>query len=236
MLDEAKVPSKSFLEKKLDSVEKGDLKAEKLSDVTNVNEDDGTDLLQTVWDPSGNLAAVKRAAKCDLPKNPEELRFRMTLLGTAWAFVGFHQSNRDYLKGLTHQTWQEYLDYLLGRNVWQLCAKGIGGLALSTSPWDLIISYEHEIRVQAYRLVQRGLFLAEALKKSWEDPVLKERCFTTPLALSVLAGHKRRTPDTGFDDGTAHDHGYKQKIKKGDGKGKRGKGQKGDNKSQRDDQ
>ena len=100
-LDDARVPSAGFLERKLDQIEKLDLKAEKLSEVTTVGEDDGTDVLQTVWDPRAALTAVKKTSKPPLPSNPEQLRFRITLLGAGWMFTAFQQTNQKFLMGLT---------------------------------------------------------------------------------------------------------------------------------------
>ena len=116
-LEDGKTPSKHYLEKKLEGVEKNEPRAEPLSEVLTVNEDEG-EVLRTVWDASGNLKAIKVGNTILLPSNPEELRRRVVVVGNAWIFVGVAQSNRAYLKGITPQIFQEYLDYLLGRTPW----------------------------------------------------------------------------------------------------------------------
>ena len=61
-----------------------------------------------------------------------------------------------------------------------------------------MLPYEIEIRAQAYRLVHKGRSLKDALKEAWNDPILKERNFTTPLAFSFLEGSRKRSADTAF--------------------------------------
>ena len=102
-------PSKHYLEKKLECVEKNEPRAEPLSDVLTVKEDEG-EVLRTVWTASGSLKAIKVGNTIPLPSNPEELRRRVVVMGNAWIFVSVAHSNRAYLKGITPQIFQEYLD------------------------------------------------------------------------------------------------------------------------------
>ena len=46
-----------------------------------------------------------------------------------------------------------------------------------------MLSYELEIRRNMMKLVTKGNPMGTALRDSWRDPVVKERYFTTPLAL-----------------------------------------------------
>lgn len=48
-----------------------------------------------------------------------------------------------------------------------------------------MVSYEQEIRKGAMRRVISGASFETALRTSWADPVLKERFFTTPLAMNI---------------------------------------------------
>ena len=91
-LDEEQLPAKSYLERIAEGVEKGELRAELLSEVANKLEGE-TDVMKAVWDPSGTIKAVRTAATVALPRDPEELRARISLLGRAWAFVGIMQPN-----------------------------------------------------------------------------------------------------------------------------------------------
>ena len=226
-LEDHRVPGKSYLEKKLDEVEKNELKAEPLSEVLATSEDE-PDTLRTVWDASGQLKAMKVSSTVPLPSGPEELRMRIVLMGTAWQFVAFQHTHREYLKGLTPQIFQNYLDYLLGEFVWGLHAKDGKGNSFGAPPWHLVIAYEHAIRVKAVALVRKGHQLKDALRMAWEDSVTKERNFTTPLGLEG-ATRKRKFED----DGHNQPNNPKPKAKgkgKDKGKGKhsvKGKGKNG---------
>ena len=114
VLEDKRVPSRSYMERRLENMEKNDLRIEPLSEVTNIKEDEESDVFRTMWDASGNLSAVKKRAKVELPQDPEALRARITLLGTSWIFAGLQHSNRDYLRDVHPQMFQDYLDYLLG--------------------------------------------------------------------------------------------------------------------------
>ena len=63
----------------------------------NYREDDSMEL-KPVWDSSGSLEAMKTACSVPLPQDSEELRSRITLLGTAWVMAAMHQTNNPLLK------------------------------------------------------------------------------------------------------------------------------------------
>ena len=216
-LEDRRVPGKSYLEKKLDEVEKNELKAEPLSEVLSTNEDE-PDTLRTVWDASGELKAVKVSSTVPLPSGSEELRTRIVLLGTAWQFVAFQHTHREYLKKLTPQVFQEYLDYLLGEFVWGLHAKDGRGNSFGAPSWHLVIAYEHAIRVKAVTLVKKGHLFKDALRMAWEDSVTKERNFTTPLGLEGAGQRKRRFDDDGRDQPTNQPNRKHKTDSKGKGK------------------
>ncbi|CAE7346838.1 DSK1 [Symbiodinium sp. KB8] len=82
-------------------------------------------------------------------------------------------------------------------------------------PWPLILSYEHAIRKHAYKLMATdGRSFGDALSKAYKDATVKERHFTTPLALHA----KRPSPTVPPPPLNP----YQRDPKKG--KGKQGKG------------
>ena len=216
-LEDSQVPAKTYLEKKLDEVERDELRAELLTEVLTVPEDD-PDTLKTIWTNTNELKAVKVGARVSLPRDPEEFRRRITVLGSAWMFVAYQQTHKLYLKGLSPQTFTEYLSYLLGEHVMGLCAKDSAGNSTAYPPWALVISYEHAIRNKAISLVKKGALLKDALKQAWEDPVTKERYFTTPLCLEA----NRKRPAETYAEGHRHESAPRHNQKgggKGSGKG-----------------
>ena len=87
------------------------------------------------------------------------------------------------LADVTFAVFERYKDYLLGGLLLRPPLKR--GVDLSS-----IISYEHAIRKHAYKLMATdGRPFGEALAKAYKDATVKERNFTTPLAL-----HAKRPP------------------------------------------
>ena len=125
-LDNDHLPAKSYLEKISEVVEKAEYRAEPLTEVANKEEDD-VDMLRAIWDTSGAIKAVRSYPKVPTPRDPEELRQRITLLGTAWAFVALSQPSAAVIQGVTPQTWQRYLGYILGKHCYGLSARNAYG-------------------------------------------------------------------------------------------------------------
>ena len=109
-LCDEKTPAKSYLERKLESLETREVRPEKLGDVINYREDDSMEL-KPVWDSSRSLKAMKTACSVPLPRVSEELPSRITLLGTAWVMAAMHQTSNPLLKDLRPHIFTEYCDY-----------------------------------------------------------------------------------------------------------------------------
>ena len=241
-LDDDRCPARSYIERKLDDLEKGDFRAETLSEVVNYRQDESREL-QPVWDSSGSFRAIKTSARAALPNNSEELRARITLMGTAWIFTSFQQTANHLLKDLDPSIFISYLDYLLGKHVWGLRCKAANGETFGGPSWHLLLSYEHELRVEAYSLMCNEHYtLKAAFASVVKDLDLKGRYLITPLALEkppprgVSRPHdlsQSYAPEA--YDSRAASSGPPNKKKKGNhkgggkggGKGKKGGGGKG---------
>ena len=142
---------------------------------------------------------------------------------TRWrvVMISLKHSNRRELQGAWEETVEQYKDYLLGDYVYGLSAKDAEGQTFAAPPWKLVIAYEKAIRKQAVKITNtEGKPLTVALKTAWKDATVKERNFTTPLALYA----KRPLPpwrEQPAQKWPATDKGGKGKEK---GKGKKGKG------------
>ena len=190
-LDDERCPARSYIEKKLDDLEKGDFRAEMLTEVINFKQDDAREL-QPVWDSGGKFKAIRTTSTTNLPTDSEELRARITLLGTAWIFTSFQQTANHILKDINPTIFVTYLDYLLGKHVWGLKAKDAEGHSFGGPSWRLVLSYEQELRVHAYSLMCNENFsLKDALTAACKDQELKGRYFITPLALERPSGPSR---------------------------------------------
>ena len=232
-LDDRDVPGKGLIEKLLEGVETGEIQSTMLSAVANL-EEDAVETMVPVWGTTGNLQVQKSSNRVKLPETPEQLRYRLTLLGTAWQFIATKNTNQEFLKDLFPSLWQDYLHYLLGPHVYGLTAKGAQGQVVATPPWALILQYDQEIRRLAMKRVREGASsLMDALPYAWRDSVCKERNFATPLALSTSVG-RQDPPGERHEQGDKRDsRGDKspkgksggKKGDKGTGKGKKNKPQ-----------
>ena len=216
-LSDQKTPGKSCLEKRLESLERKEFRAEKLCDVINYREDDAVEL-RPVWDQKGSLTSMKAASSVPLPADSEGLRARLPLLGTAWVMASYMHTANPLVKGIHSFVFTEYADYLLGKHVWGLTAKGSDERQIAQPSCTLLLKYEHEIRAQAYSGVQtRHTGLEEALPSAWCDQTVRSGYFVSPLALEHL---KRPACDIASETRPATERKKGKGKPKGVGKGK----------------
>ena len=113
------------------------------------------------------------------------------------------------------------MDYLLGPHCYKLYARDAYGSISSTPPWNLVLSYELEVRRKMVEIMARGVTIDQALDQARKDPIVKERHFVTPLAIGATTG-KRSAPS--YDLVLAGAPMAKKpkgpKVSKGKGKGK----------------
>ena len=105
------------------------------------------------------------------------------------------------------------------------------GNTVGGPPWNLVLSYEHEIRREAVRETERkGTLFRDALLAAWKDPIIKERYFTTPLSLKRSRATSSSSANDNYQDQhkvarVDQDKGNTKGTGKGTGKGKtKGKG------------
>ena len=217
-LEERDKPARNYLEKKSDELEQGELRAEPLTSVLNYTEDD-QEVITPVFDASGTLKMKKGSTSIPEPANPEQLRHRIGLLGTGLMCLAMRNPNRVFLQGLTPQTFQSYLSYILGDYVWQLTGRSSEGYTVAKPSWDQLLVYEHEIRRKAWRLVYAtSCPFAQALETAWKDPVTKERFFTTPVAFAALS-RPVFPPKEESSGSNAYNYGPSRDSRKGGRKG-----------------
>ena len=215
-LDDKLCPAKEYLEKKLAEVEAGEYRAEALTEVVSKDEVD-PDALLPVWDSKGNITVKRGASTVGEPQNAESLRRRLTLVRNCLMMIAVKHTNRPELQGDYLDVMEQYKDYILGEYVYGLHARDPEGSTIAVPPWTLVLAYEKAVRKQAMKLATTyGTPIPVALKEAWRDATVKERNFTTPLALYS----KRPMPFQGGDK----EHKYQRgdgPPKKGDGKGKK---------------
>ena len=188
-LEDAKAPSRQYIEQQLEKVEKSDWRAERLTEVV-ADKEDNKDGMMPVFDVTGVFKSLKTKSTVPMPANSEELRSRLHIMAASWVMVAAQQTHNPTIRDVTPTVFSQYADYLLGERVWKLAARGPDGGEVSGPSWALLLAYEFEIRSHAANLMSEdGLSLVEALKKSMEDTTVRDLYFLTPLKMSL--GTKR---------------------------------------------
>jgi hypothetical protein len=190
-LEDKETPAKCYLERRAEELESGEMRAESLQTVLNRDEDD-PDVMQPVWDPTGNVRLRRGSVLISEPENPEQLRKRLELMGTALMMLATRHTNKQGLQGITPQMMHTYCAYLLGEFVWEMVAKDPEGHTVAVPNWPLVLSYERAIRKKAYKLMYDSTStFPVCLVSACNDTTTKERFFSTPLAVAA-AGNKRQ--------------------------------------------
>ena len=204
-LESTEVPSRQYLERLRDQLEKNEYTVEKLSEVTD-RESQDPDTAKITFTAGGDMRSVKAKSERPLPRNSEELRSRVVLMGTAWIMVSLSQGGTNAASDVTPQLWQDYLKYLLGEKVAQLGFKDPAtGNHMGTAPsWRLLLSYELSIRRKALEDVTDGMTYGAALRAAWKDSETKQVHFTTPLALELAMGRQKGGGGSGSGSSGLH--------------------------------
>ena len=186
-LKDAEIPAPSYLEKRSDEIEHGELIVETLAQV--ISKEHGIEessSLQLAKD--GTLKMKKGLSEAPMPTNPEELRARIKLWGYHWILLKYKFPLQARLQTATLRMFDEYLEYLLGEDVYGLTARNAEGQVVSRPSFLILISYDFRMRKRMTELINEGSDIKKALEEVVRDMVLRERHFTTPAAMSALSG------------------------------------------------
>ena len=199
-MEEKDEPSPDYVATKLEEVEAGDLTASTLDEVCSVR-DDSHGQLQSNLDSTGRIRITKEKKKAKMPVNSEELRSKLKLEGNTLLMLTARFRTKTWFQGLTATVFQRYLDYILGEKIYQLqISKGDGSSQTiwSNPSWDLMLSFEHKLRKEAYRRASReGRTLVATLDEVITDSNLKETYFVTPLTLELSRRAQPSNPGGG---------------------------------------
>ena len=229
-------PGAALVEMVLEQVEEHALEAIPFTQVFCV--EDGEDLKTgAVIDTAGVVRIRRGRCEVTMPSDTEALRKKLRCWGFAFAYAKLRHPGRAWLKSVSVEVISEYCDYLLGEHVRGLEAKDQHDSVVARPIWALVLSYEFQIRKEMAKLILEGADFARALREAWTDPVLKERYFITPLAVSAVSSAPRarsRSPRGKWapapNEKGAGKGGQKGRKNRGAGKGANKGGQKGHNK------
>ena len=234
-LEDRNTPATSTLEQIFDQIEQGELKNMSLVQFLS-REDAEADILgATVEKGTGTLKIKKGYGECQKPRGPEEFRKRMSVVANSYLMAQLKYPQKASLRDLQPQHFLKYLDLMLGDHVLGLKARDKDGAVIASPDFDLMLSYDFQIRRQMVKLINEGATMVEALKEAMTDTTIKERYFLTPNVYSQVSSNsgtsrgdytRSRSPPRTWSQWPAEQYEQpkaKGKSKKGRGKGKKGK-------------
>ena len=166
---------------------------------------------------TGALKVKKGNVQVPLPKDAEELRQRLRLMAHVFVMCALRYPHVASLKGIAPSHFYNYADFLLGDFVLGLRAKDASGHCVSAPSFELVLSYDFQLRKSMMQGMNAGKTLVSAMEAAMTDLVLKERYFVTPCALSLSLPPP--PPTAAFHRGRSRSRERGQRPK-GAGKGK----------------
>ena len=188
-LKEADVPAPCYIEARLEQIEDGELIAEPLTDVVSREEtrEDNWGAARVLADGTLKLQKASRG-EAKPPKNSEELRHRIKVMGIAWEFLRLRFPSKPFLINLDSHIWLDYAEWLLGDEVYGMEVKDALGTVCFRPAWHTLLTFEHQVRKEAYKLVNlKGLTLVDAMAAVKKDAALFQKYFVTPTAVAAGA-------------------------------------------------
>ena len=225
-LRESETPSVEYLSLKAEETETNEPLAASLDEVSS-KRDSTTSQMQTGLDSTGHIRITRTKLKSKLPSNTEEYRRAMRVEMYAWLCMSARYKAKAWLHGLTAAPFNRFVDYILGEKVYNIQVPSLSGDGQTKvkPDWGIILSFEHRLRKEAFKLVVRdGMTLADALHQVIHDAELKETYFTTPVALRAAMAAQSEHPQPKWQRPNSKGFGGFGKSQSGKGKGKSSKG------------
>ena len=227
VLQESETPSVEYLSVKAEETETNEPVAASLDEVSS-RKDSTTSQMQTGLDSTGHIRITKTKVKSKLPSNTEEYRRAMRVEMYAWLCMAVRYKAKAWLHGLTAAPFNRFVDFILGEKVYNIHVPSLvgDGQTRVKPDWGIILSFEHRLRKEAFKLVVRdGTTLADALNQVIHDAELKETYFTTPVALRAAMTPQADPPQQKWLRPNTKGTGkFQSSNYKGQGKSSKGKG------------
>ncbi len=186
VLPDEEYPSEAYLNMKMAQLECGVLKAEVLDEVTSKrmeeDEQNGGDEFEVDWSRRG-MRLKRHKLHGTLPTSTEELPSKFDLIKHCYALLRLRHGGRQLLHGLRPETWDNYVRYLLGKDIWGAKVRDASGTVIAELRWDQLLHFDLEARKWAVKQVnETGAMLGEALKAVGTNNDLVVKYVTTALA------------------------------------------------------
>lgn len=217
-------PSKQSLEDLAEQLDNGDWRAMSLKEFaarSDVEADQQWGALSI--GKQGQVKVKKAAVETPAPKDFEELRQKLKLVGHHFIFLRLLHPTRKELQDVTPFTFAEHADYLGSKRVAKLVSETDDGTVIHSPSLKQILTYDFHVKKKMMEDLTPSTPMGASLKEASRCPVTRERYFVTPLAVSAAgqAAARSRSPAGGASSSAwnSQPKGVKGKMK-GKGKGK----------------
>ena len=217
-LRDAEMPGRSSFEDLCEQLDAGELRPMALRHFGSRADDEEAEVGALQLGKSGQVRIKRNKIETAVPTNGEELRLKITLMGNHWLFAKFRYPNKPSLQGLTPFVFMEFTNYLMGKHVAQMEAQTIDGITLHRPSTKLLVNYEYQMRKEVVENYNNGTSMHLAFKTVVKNSDVRERYFSTPLAVSSASQSMEKVAKEGGRNT------WSKPMTQGKGKGKKGKG------------
>lgn len=184
-------PSGPYFERKIGHV-CGFFEGEKLSTVTNLNQQDAN------ASPGVEFDQISRTLKMQMkdfaipnPRDPEELANRFKVMAVCTMFCKMRYSANPKLATVRMELFSNYVDWLKGATVWGYATLDTGGVPVSCPSINHVMAYDFAIRDRVATLLNGGFDYKSAFEKAMADQDLRNLRFTGTYACDVNSSECR---------------------------------------------
>ena len=165
----------------------------------------------TIERGTGALKVKKGYGECPKPRTPEEFRRRMAVVSHSYLLAQLKFPQKAILRDLQPMHFLKYLDLMLGEHVLGLKAKNKDGQTVASPDFDLVLSYDFQIRRAMVKLANEGRLLHEAQREAMLDTTIKDPNVYSQVAVS----HTRPEPPWRSRSAAESDHGQARRVATG---------------------
>lgn len=183
-MKDGEIPAKASFEDLCEQLDAGELRAMSLRHFGSKADDEEVEAGTLQLGKSGQVKIRKSKVETAAPGNLEELRSKIILMANHFIFAKLRYSNKGILANISPFTFLDYLGYLTGKYVAQMETQRVDGISLHRPSIKLLINYDHQMRKEVIEQMNEGKDMAAELHSVTKNSDLRERHFSTPLAVS----------------------------------------------------
>ena len=169
-MEDRVTPAPGTLENLFDQIKQGEWRFMHLTEFVSREDADVAPVGAVIDHSTGTIKVKKGAVQNSRPSGPEELRVRLDLVANAILMCAFRYPNKAAFQRITPNIFSRYANHLLGEHVFGLRAKDEKGRSMAQPSFELLLSYEYQIRKAAIKKVNKGTAGWTLWRRPWWTP------------------------------------------------------------------